>query len=202
MAYLVAWNEAAPIGATVTAATLDTELQNLKKSIRERMNDILQGTTSWETDATNPKKLPSHAIGEPRVKVTTSGTQNISTGAGQLVTWNSESYDSDGMHDNSTNSERLTVVSGEDGIYLFGCLITFASNATGVRTIAMDKNGVGQFSSSVAPTTATTSMVVTFPPLDLVATDYVELDVSQDSGGSLLIHVSGTDSFWGYKVGD
>ena len=75
MAYTVAWNEAAPIGASVTAATLDTELQNLKKSVRERMNQLT--STAWETDGDDPKKLLSHAIGEPRAKVTASGTQSI-----------------------------------------------------------------------------------------------------------------------------
>ena len=202
MAYSVAWNEAAPIGATVTAATLDTELQNLKKSVRERLNDILSGTTSWETDATDPKKLLSHAIGEPRAKVTASGTQSIPDSTGTSVAWNNESYDSDGMHDNSTNNERLTIVSGEDGIYLFGTLITFSSSVTGTRTITVRKNGSGIFTSQVAPPVATTSMVAVFPPLDLIATDYIDLQVSQTSGGSLPIHVVGTDSFWVFKVGD
>ena len=200
MAYSIVWNEAAPIGATVTAATLDTELQNLKKSIRERMNQLT--STAWETDGDDPKKLLSHAIGEPRAKVTASGTQSISDNTATSVAWNSETYDSDGMHDNATNNERLTIVSGEDGIYLFGALITFASNTTGIRTITVRKNGSGIFSSIVAPASSTTSMVVVFPPLDLVATDFIDLQVLQNSGGALLIHVSGTDSFWAFKVGD
>ena len=106
------------------------------------------------------------------------------------------------MHDNSTNNERLTIVSGEDGIYLFGALITFAGSATGDRTITVRKNGSGIFTSQVASPTATASMVVVFPPLDLVATDFIDLQVTQNSGGALLIHVSGTDSFWAFKVGD
>lgn len=55
MAYAVAWNEAAPVGSSTSADTLDTELQNLKKSIRERMNDILGNV--WETDANDPKAI-------------------------------------------------------------------------------------------------------------------------------------------------
>ena len=50
MAYAVAWNEATPVGASVDADTLDTEVQNLKKSVRERMNDLLDSSTAWETD--------------------------------------------------------------------------------------------------------------------------------------------------------
>ena len=62
MAYSIAWNEAAPVGASVSASTLDTELQNLKKSVRERMNDILGNV--WETDADNPKAI-DYPLGVP-----------------------------------------------------------------------------------------------------------------------------------------
>ena len=54
MAYGVAWNEAAPIGATTPAADIDTELQNLKISIRERMDNLI-GSGNWANDAVDPK---------------------------------------------------------------------------------------------------------------------------------------------------
>jgi hypothetical protein len=54
MAYIEAWNEAAPIGATTPAADLDVEIQNLKVSIRERMDEIV-GTGNWANDGVQPK---------------------------------------------------------------------------------------------------------------------------------------------------
>ena len=62
MAYNQAWDEAAPDGATTKANTIDTVIQDLKKSIRERMADLLHADTSWETDADEPKKIKYSAI--------------------------------------------------------------------------------------------------------------------------------------------
>lgn len=56
MVYSVAWNEASPVGATTPAADIDTEFQNFKISIRERMNDLV-GAGNWEDDGVEPKTL-------------------------------------------------------------------------------------------------------------------------------------------------
>jgi hypothetical protein len=52
MAYTIAWNESAPLGS-VAANTIETEFQNLKISIRERMNQIL--ANDWDDDLDDPK---------------------------------------------------------------------------------------------------------------------------------------------------
>ena len=67
MAYNQAWDENAPDGATTKANTIDTVIQDLKKSIRERMADLLHDDTSWETDADEPKKIKYSAIKDPPV---------------------------------------------------------------------------------------------------------------------------------------
>ena len=61
MAYTQIWDNSTPNGAIVQAATLDTEIQNLKKAITERMNDLV-GATNWETDAVDPKLIQPGAI--------------------------------------------------------------------------------------------------------------------------------------------
>lgn len=60
MPYVVAWDEAAPSGATVDAATLDTEIQNFKIAVRERMDQLL--SNQWGVDGDDPK-LISKIIG-------------------------------------------------------------------------------------------------------------------------------------------
>jgi len=55
----VPWDEASPSGATTPADTLDTELQNLKISIRERLEDLIPG---WSDDAICPKVLDPDII--------------------------------------------------------------------------------------------------------------------------------------------
>lgn len=61
MAYTQVWDNSTPDGAIVQAATLDTEIQNLKKAITERMNDLV-GATNWETDAVDPKLIQPASI--------------------------------------------------------------------------------------------------------------------------------------------
>lgn len=61
MAYTQVWDNTTPDGAIVQAATLDTEIQDLKKAITERMNDLV-GATNWETDAVDPKQIQPSSI--------------------------------------------------------------------------------------------------------------------------------------------
>lgn len=56
MVYAIAWDEATPVGATTSASDIDLELQNLKISIRERLDDLI-GTGNWANDAVDPKEL-------------------------------------------------------------------------------------------------------------------------------------------------
>ncbi len=62
MAYGIPWDEAGPSGATTPADTIDTELQNLKISIRERIEDVI---CDWADDSVNPKVLcPSDSVSD------------------------------------------------------------------------------------------------------------------------------------------
>lgn len=54
MAYQIDWDENSPDGATTLASTIDSELQDLKTSIRERLEDIID---DWQDDGTDPKLL-------------------------------------------------------------------------------------------------------------------------------------------------
>lgn len=53
MAYTKAWNESAPLG-TADAGTLDTIIQDVKVSLRERLEQVIP---NFGTDATDPKIL-------------------------------------------------------------------------------------------------------------------------------------------------
>ena len=74
----VPWDEASPSGATTPADTIDTELQNLKISIRERLEDIIPG---WSDDTICPKVLGGKGIaglfGGKRATFSASGDGNV-----------------------------------------------------------------------------------------------------------------------------
>lgn len=56
MAYTDPWDEAAPLGSAA-ANTLDTIVQNLKRSLRERLEDAFP---DWADDAVDPKRVVIH----------------------------------------------------------------------------------------------------------------------------------------------
>ena len=109
------------------------------------------------------------------------------------MTFNSENFDSDGYHSTSTNTSRITIPAGKGGKYLFYGNIGFTGNANGVRTATILKNGTTYlfFNTKEPGATYEGSAEIT-QIVNAVATDYFELLVRQDSGGSLNTS-SGTD---------
>ena len=115
-------------------------------------------------------------------------TLSVSNNTDTFIPWDSEIFDTDGYHDNSTNLSRFTVPTGKAGKYLMTCSVQFASNSTGRRSLAIAKNGaVG----------GSRLLIYTLPGLNdemslsvsLVVTaavgDYFGFYVNQTSGGSL-----------------
>ncbi len=115
------------------------------------------------------------------------GNISLSNDTGNFVNFNTENFDTDGYHSTSSNTSRLTVPAGKSGKFLVGCIATFANNATGYRNVAFRKNGstyVGSISSQNVGASGNTGVSV-HNVYDLVATDYIEIDAYQNSGGSL-----------------
>jgi hypothetical protein len=82
---------------------------------------------------------PSVTHKPPAVRALATGTtQTIPTGGATTIQFPAEEYDTDGMHDNSTNNSRLTVNTA--GLYLFTCWIQTGATS-GARYIYIYKNG-------------------------------------------------------------
>ena len=117
----------------------------------------------------------------------TKTAQSVASGDYYAVTWDSEAFDTDAFHDNSTNNSRVTIPSGKSGYYRFSGIITFAQNSTGSRLVRVHKNGsnivwVGWLAGQVGNNE---TGVVFCHTLNATAGDYFELFVKQESGGSL-----------------
>jgi len=126
--------------------------------------------------------------------LTKSAAQTISNATTVSITFDTEEFDTDAYHSTSSNTSRITIPSGKGGKYLFVMTANFAGNTTGQRLLMLYKNGaVHKYSTSLGGTSfvfrATTSVIVS-----AVATDYFEFAVYQDSGGSLDINGSATDT--------
>ena len=110
----------------------------------------------------------------------------VSNNVNTVIPYTTELYDTDSFHDNSTNPSRITIPAGKDGKYLITVISIFENNGTGERQQMLNKNGL-QFNwlfiesvSSAASYSVLTGAIV----LDLVATDYIEINVKQNSGGN------------------
>jgi len=72
-------------------------------------------------------------------KVTKSASQSISNNTGTVITWDSELYDTDSMHDNVTNNERITINTAGKYSALF--VTEWEGNGSGTRVLTIRKNG-------------------------------------------------------------
>ena len=120
-------------------------------------------------------------------------TQSLATGTWTALSWNVETNDSNGFHDNTTNNSRVTIPAGYAGRYLISTTLTYdQSSGVGARYIGVYKNGgnVSLTSTGIAGggvvITGTFSMTYT----DIVncsVADYLEIYGHQSSGGALSV---------------
>lgn len=111
---------------------------------------------------------------------------SIADVTGVAVTFGAEEYDTDAIHDNATNPSRFTVPAGKGGKYRLTATVRWAANATGYRRLEFKKNGVDVNLAVQAPgMTGTYISQVHTRTIDLAAADYVEVQVTQNSGGAL-----------------
>ena len=121
-----------------------------------------------------------------------SGNQQIANTTNTLVLFTSETaqpnFDTDSIHSTVTNTSRFTVPTGKGGYWLCIASIHFESNGNGFRVGEFILNtdlvtkGFREVSMSATDSVHTASTV-----LKLVAGDYVEFRVYQNSGGQLAI---------------
>jgi hypothetical protein len=134
----------------------------------------------YRSDGTNWVRLD--AVPDISVHVTHSVAQSIATNTGTILAFDTERYDTDGMHDTATNNTRLTAKS--PGKYLVWGGVGFATSTTGYRQSHIVKNGaLGLLALRIASLADSYLSIATITTL--AVGDYVELQVRQTSGGAL-----------------
>ena len=134
------------------------------------------------------------------VRVKDASTQSIATATDTKINFDQEDFDTDGMHDNSTNNTRLTCKIA--GKYVLGGQVAIASGS-GYRMIEIRLNNsttiAYQSWGAISGGDGCMEVVTTY---DLDVDDYVELRVAQYSGGALNSTLSfGSPRFWAQLVG-
>ena len=142
-------------------------------------------------------KLDSGKVGQGiGAKAYASGTQSITNTTISPITFNTDEFDTDAFHDVGSNTNRFTIPAGLGGKYLLNANAGWDTNATASRFMWFRKNGADvQGTVDVRPGSATVgggSQVSAV--LDLVPTDWVEVVVYQDSGGTRTLGNAGGDT--------
>lgn len=106
------------------------------------------------------------------------------------LTFDTERYDTDGLHSTSSNTGRLTCTRA--GKHLIVVNLEFASNATGYRVVHIRLNGTTYIAvDSKMAVNGNATWFSTATIYDLAVGDYVEVVVYQTSGGALNVSAAG-----------
>ena len=148
---------------------------------------IADGQTTGDIlyfDGTYWKRRPFN-IG---VRVYSDANMSIADNTWTSVTFNQERWDTDTIHDNSTNNTRLTCKTA--GLYIIVGNLLFDTSANGYRGMAFLLNGITYIGRvSANPRNGGTGQYHCFFSANtiyqLAVNDYVELQAYQNSGGAL-----------------
>ncbi len=140
-------------------------------------------------------------------RVTKSSAQSIPNGTQTFVTFNTEEFDTDNMHDNSTNNHRI--VAPTTGLYIATFNCRWDSSGSGRRFIDIEKNAasagngttLARLNNPAAGTSNVTSMVTT-GIVRLQANDYVSVGAFQDAGSAQDIVSTSPVHFSLIRIGD
>jgi hypothetical protein len=118
----------------------------------------------------------------PCARVSNTADQSIPHATLTALAFDTERFDTDGIHDTVTNNSRLTCKTA--GKYQITAQVRWQSNATGYREIRIRLNGTTQIC-IVRQGAHGLDMQVVTTLYDLGVDDYVEVMVYQNSGGAL-----------------
>jgi hypothetical protein len=167
---------------------------------------IVAGLAGWirhdntHVDPASPQFAPTTAalslsqLVIPAVRVYHSANQVITNNTFAALAFNTERFDTDVIHDTSTNNSRLTCKTA--GKYQITGHALFAANATGYRQIAIRLGGATYLAAQGIPSIGASDdhnlSVTTL--YSLAVNDYVELMAFQTSGAGLNVLASGNFS--------
>lgn len=138
--------------------------------------------------------------GFPKCRASNSSNISIGTSSETALALDSEAFDTDAIHDTSTNTSRLTCKTA--GVYIIGGNVEFAANGNGTRTARIRLNGTTFIGSqkTLSPTLSP-AMVSVVTIYSLSVGDYVELTAIQSSGGNLdVLALSNSPTLWMAKL--
>jgi hypothetical protein len=182
---------------TTDASTGNTALGSRVTTLETRTTDASTGNVALGTRVAT---LEAGSSATALVRVIRSTNQTIGNSAFTAVSWSSAPRNVNTLWAVG-NPTRLTVPTGQGGLYFLQGGFIFAVNATGARQILVrlngdSVNGYRRSSNTNAVAGSFFTEVAFSTYLELVAGDYVEVMAWQNSGGNLdLVAQDGSPSF-------
>lgn len=132
-------------------------------------------------------------------RLSKSTTQVITTATTTLLTFDTETIDTNAFHSTSADTGRITIPAGKDGTYRIFGHVHLEGGGAGARYLFLFKNADVLPFLNVQLSESSTALTTHFEDyIALVATDYITVKISQSSGGDL--DVSGNDALAGATV--
>lgn len=123
-------------------------------------------------------------------RATKGSNQSINDSTWTSITFDTESFDTNTIHDTSSNTSRLTCkVAGK---YIVTGCAGFDTNTTGMRAVRLLVNGGTSYNQQrQAPIASFETYASVSDIIDMAVNDYVELQGFQSSGGALNVMGAG-----------
>jgi hypothetical protein len=149
---------------------------------RKQVQDMLDQMLAFHN--THLADLDPHQPSQ--VKVYNNAAQSIPNITTSGLSFNSEYFDNDTIHDNTTNNSRLTCKTA--GKYSICAQVVFDTNNTGYRQMYVKLNGTTIIAIDQENTPSTAPAILNCSTLhSLAVNNYIEVFVYQSSGGALNI---------------
>jgi hypothetical protein len=190
-------------GAALTSIASDSTILTYDTTVPTTISST-GGSAGTGSATTAARRDHAHGSGafntDTSCRVYANATQSIGDETTTLVTsWGSESFDTDTMHDPSSNPGRITIKTA--GTYVVGACLGFAANTTGSREVQIQKyNGVGVVIDSCDGFADRTNYNSPVGCYDMDVDDYFLCYVWQNSGGSLNTLNGTNHSFWAFRI--
>ena len=138
----------------------------------------------WKTISTSPT-----FVGTALYKT---ATQTCTNGANTILTWENEYLDTDSFHSTVTNTSRITIPAGKGGKYMVVCQTNFTTDTTSTQTFSIFKNGAMIVTNRYGNSRWYSRSLAVSTVVDLVATDYIEINMNVSGGSNLATEEFGT----------
>lgn len=143
----------------------------------------ITGVSSSEGSSTSFARADhTHQIKPPAVRAKHSTTVTTTNSTWTILAFDGEDFDTDNLHNNSTNNSRLTA--SQAGLYLVTGYVLHDNNTTGERGTNIFVNGTTEDAQTWGPASSFFPRHTVSSLISLAQNDYVQLRAYQNSGAN------------------